>query len=97
MGYDVECVELFFNLGDVDLESLRAAFRITPEANGEFERHGSMVLFVPQSPLAPDTVYEITVADNTVRTASGAVLAQGQRYAFRTNSALKSLGNYRCV
>ena len=23
MGYDVECVELFFNLGDVDLESLR--------------------------------------------------------------------------
>lgn len=77
-------VQLIFS-EEMDPESTRAAFSLSPDAGGRISVVSNLLTFIPDSALAPETVY-------TLRLATGAQDLQGNRLAaechilFRTDA-----------
>ena len=75
----------------VDLATATTAFRITPEVAGTFaladrRAAGTSITFTPDAPLAPDTIYTVTLAGD-VLDAAGAPLGEPPSLAVRTAKA----------
>lgn len=58
--------------------------RITPAVAGRFERHKRTLVFVPVRPLAPGTIYTVTVGRGLPLTGTGEALAADFTFAFET-------------
>jgi len=59
-------------------------FDISPKVEGRFERHKRTVAFVPKEPLAPGTVYTVTLRKGLPQTGSKNVTTQDFVFAFET-------------
>jgi hypothetical protein len=66
---------------------LSAYFKIEPTVAGRFEKHGRTTAFVPKDPLAPGTVYTVTVSAGLPLEGSGEKLASAYTFAFETTRA----------
>lgn len=64
-----------------------AHFSILPKVDGAFEQHGRAWVFVPARPLAPETLYTITVTRGVGVANSTRVLETDLRWQFVTASA----------
>ena len=56
---------------------------ITPETPGRFECYDKTVVFVPNQPLRPDTLYTVSIKAG-LTAATGEVLNEAQAFSFRT-------------
>jgi hypothetical protein len=67
--------------------SAEGAFSIAPEVQGGFEwsQLDSLICFIPQAPLAADTLYTITM-DTTARDTEAQPMAQAHTVTFRTTA-----------
>jgi len=62
-------------------------FKIEPAAAGRFEQHGRVWSFVPDKPLAPATIYTITVTPGVGVDGSRSTLDEGSTFRFETDVA----------
>lgn len=69
------------------------AITISPAIPGKFLYYGKTVTYVPEEPLAPDTVYTVTVHAGLTAD-SGEVLAEDYTFAFRTPQNFYSANQY---
>ena len=74
-------VTITFNQ-EIDDAAAKAA-SIFPEIPGQWQVQGRRLIFIPQQPLAGETVYEITL-DASLSAASGSVLGEEKVYRFQT-------------
>jgi len=57
---------------------------ISPAVSGRIEQHGRVTAFVPDEPLAPATIYSVTVSPGIEVGATGERLEQGVTFRFET-------------
>lgn len=81
-GYvDVQTgIEVRFNKTGVDLSK---GFEILPPVAGHFETRDYTARFIPDKPLAPDSIYRVTIASGLV-SADGSALQDGLEFSFET-------------
>ena len=61
-------------------------FSIEPTAAGRFEVRGRTVIFAPNQPLAPATIYRVTISAGVTMTGSDQVLEAPVSFAFETST-----------
>jgi len=69
----------------IDPASLASAFSISPSVNGSLQANSSTITFTPQSSLAPNTTYTVTVS-TALRGANGTAVKYPYTYSFTTGS-----------
>ena len=91
-------------LSQTDWENIDKYFEITPSVDGRFETHGRTLVFMPSSPLKPDTIYRVTYKkgwgvksgksldrDYTIAfETAGKDVSRGDSYIYLTNSVIES-------
>ena len=60
---------------------------IEPDVEGRFEQHGRVLAFVPDRPLAPATIYTVTVSRGVEVGGTGELLELDVRFQFETGAA----------
>ncbi len=60
---------------------------IEPKIDGRFEQHDRVLAFVPNQPLAPATVYTVTVTSGVAVEGTGETLEADRRFQFETAAA----------
>lgn len=73
-------IELRFNLPGVQLEGL---LEIKPEISGSFAQEGNTVIFQPNQPLEPDSIYRVTIPAG-VAALDGRKLQEPVTFSFET-------------
>ncbi|MDP4152515.1 MAG: alpha-2-macroglobulin family protein [Bacillota bacterium] len=76
-------IELEFSESDVDLDSLKSAFSITPNVTGQFKMFADTAAFIPDAELSYGTVYKVTVSTN-VKNNEGEKVESGIEFRFKT-------------
>jgi len=83
--------------GGVDPDSIADSIRLTPAASGRLtvqtpvtdtgeEAEGILLVFEPDSPLAPHTTYTVELRPGIVRSAGSELAAEGRTWSFTTGS-----------
>ncbi|HWQ50989.1 MAG TPA: Ig-like domain-containing protein [Terriglobales bacterium] len=72
-----------FVFSNADVAEIEKHIAITPALAGRFELHRNVWAFVPDAPMAPDTLYTVTVSPE-LATAAGEALGVGTTATFRT-------------
>ena len=71
---------------------IAAHFTISPQVKGRFEQHKRTVAFVPQEPLAPGTIYTVTLTPGLGLTGTDKQLTEPFTFAFETQAQEESKG-----
>ncbi len=81
---------------EIDLASLRKSFTIVPNVPGDFSINGRVATFKPESKLAPQTKYTVSI-DQSLYSKSGNILGSQIQSSFETepNLYLLSVPYYR--
>ena len=69
----------------IDLVTLASAFSISPSVSGTLQNNGSSFTFTPQSTLAPNTTYTVTVS-TALHANNGTAIAHPYSFSFTTGS-----------
>ena len=67
-------------------------FTITPATEGRFEQHGRTLAFVPDRPLAPATIYRVTVTRGVSVAGTGEATSVDTRVQFETAAKTEPTG-----
>lgn len=79
-------IEIAFNTDDVDLESIKEAFSISPEVEGSFQLRGKTLVFQPkEGALEPGTEYIVSL-DGEAASSSGQTLGEDTVFSFKVSS-----------
>ena len=84
-------IEITFNAPDVDLS---AHFGILPEISGKFEASGYTSVFIPDEPLAQNSIYRVTLRAG-LRAPNGMTLKEDYTFSFETSNAQDDKDDYR--
>lgn len=77
-------IEIQFSHDTFDLSKAGDFFSIEPRVQGRFEQHKKVLVFVPEKPLEPSSVYTVTVKQGFPLSGSSAALAQDYIFSFET-------------
>lgn len=77
-------IEIEFSHSDLDL--INSFFSISPAVDGRFEYHRKTVVFIPNAPLATETLYTIHVSKAYSNTASNEALKDDVVFQFETRA-----------
>jgi acyl-CoA thioesterase I len=80
----------------MNTSSAESAFSISPAVSGSFSWSGYTLQYTPDSPLAADSSYTVTVAA-TAQSAAGISLASPVSWTFTTLTPVVQLGRISCV
>lgn len=72
-------------------------FEINPPVDGRFEKHGRTLVYVPVSPLLPETIYTVTVKQGLPVENSEDKLTENHVFSFETKSAEDDRNGWRGV
>lgn len=72
-----------FVFSNADIAKIEDFVTITPAVAGRYERHRNIWAFVPDAPMAYDTLYTVTVSPE-LATSAGVTLGEGATVTFRT-------------
>lgn len=79
-------IEIAFNTDDIDLESVKEAFSISPEVKGSFQFRGKTLVFQPEEgALEPGTEYIVRLKADAA-SASGQTLGEDTVFSFTVSS-----------
>lgn len=79
-------IEIAFNTADIDLDSVKEAFSITPQVEGSFQLRGKTLVFQPEAgALDAGTEYVVRL-DASAASASGETLNEGTTFSFTVSS-----------
>ncbi len=85
-------IEVTFDASGVTAGGLEAHFAIEPKVAGRFEVHGRLGTFIPTKPLAPSTLYTVTIQAGLPLPGTEQVLDHDVRIQFETvNEAASKL------
>ncbi|MBR5429612.1 MAG: hypothetical protein IK116_03700 [Firmicutes bacterium] len=70
-----------------DLDQIAAYFSITPEVAGSFEQQGRVLRFLPDQPLTPGTVYQVSLSAGLPFADTASVLAEPVEFSFEAEPA----------
>ena len=85
-------IEVTFDATGVTAGGLEAHFAIEPKVAGRFEVHGRLGAFIPTKPLAPSTLYTVTIQAGLPLPGTEQVLERDMRIQFETvNEAASKL------
>lgn len=61
------------------------AFSISPAVPGRFEKHGRTMVFIPNKPLAKDTLYTVNIAPTITNTITSEKLSEAYHFQFEVS------------
>ena len=81
-------IDIVFNqMAEVDLSRISDYIIISPEISGSFEQQGRVLRFIPETPLAENTVYNVEIKEGLPLANSDIVLNNGMEFSFETVSS----------
>jgi len=87
-------IEINFSHENFDPQLAQDYFTLTPAAEGTFEKHGRVLVFVPTNGLKPGTIYTATFKAGFPLKDSDKKLAQDEVFKFETGVATLSTGAF---
>ncbi|UWG97987.1 Ig-like domain-containing protein [Dehalobacter sp. DCM] len=79
-------IELTFTADFGNVDAITDYFAISPAVDGTFEKHKNTLVFVPQKPLQPSTVYTVTLKKGYTVPGTSDTLAEDHSLRFETAS-----------
>jgi|GEM_PF-4465793 len=85
-------IEVEFNYRDLDAQAFAGLFSIDPEVSGSFETMDNKVVFLPEQPFTPETIYRVAVRAG-FGNGQGQAISEDKAWEFQVQSNRYVSGN----